>query len=119
MQITESLFLAYCQCPYKAFLKSKGEVGEVVDYEVIQKEADARFREQAIERLLQSHAESHVSREPASLRLAVKEDARLIIGARVEAQEWLSRSMFSNGLSIVMTTSDRSTYQLVFPTSTS
>ena len=68
MQITESLFVAYCQCPYKAFLKSKGEVGEVVDYEVIQKEADARFRDQAIERLLRSHAESQVSREPPSLR---------------------------------------------------
>ena len=81
MQITESLFVAYCQCPYKAFLKSKGEVGEVVDYEVIQKEADARFRDEAIERLLRSHAESQVSREPASLRLAVKEGVRLILGA--------------------------------------
>ena len=85
MQITENLFVAYCQCPYKAFLKSKGEVGEVVDYEVIQKEADARFRDQAIERLLRSHTESQVSREPPSLRLAVKEGAMLILGARVEA----------------------------------
>ena len=67
-------------------MKSKGEVGEVVDYEAIQTEADARFREAAIERLLRSHTESQVSREPASLRLAVKEGARLILGARVEAQ---------------------------------
>ena len=86
MQITEGLFVAYCQCPYKAFLKSKGEVGEVVDYEVIQKEADARFKEHAIDRLLKNHVESQISREPASLRLAAKEGARLIIGARVEAQ---------------------------------
>src|SRR5208337_2609843 len=86
MQITESLFVAYCHCAYKGFLKSKGEVGEVVDYEAIQTEADARFREPAIERLLRSHTESQVSREPASLRLAVKEGARLILGARVEAQ---------------------------------
>ena len=85
MQITESLFVAYCQCPYKGFLKSKGEVGEVVDYEVIQNEADSRFRDVAIERLLRSHTESQVSREPSSLRLAVKEGARLILGARVEA----------------------------------
>ena len=35
---------------YKGFLKSKGEVGEVVDYEAIQTEADARFREVAVER---------------------------------------------------------------------
>ena len=39
MHITENLFVAYCQCPYKAFLKSKGEVGQIVDYEVIQKQA--------------------------------------------------------------------------------
>ena len=86
MQITESLFVAYCHCPFKAFLKFKGEVGEVVDYEAIQIEADARFREAAIERLLRSHAESQVSREPPSLVLAVKEGARLILGARVETQ---------------------------------
>src|SRR5271166_4964007 len=85
MQITESLFVAYCQCPYKASLKSKVEVGEVVDYEAIQKEADARFRDEAIERLLGSHAESQVSREPASLRFAVKEGVKLIVGATVEA----------------------------------
>ena len=30
--------------PYKAFLKSKGEVGQVVDYEAIQTEADAKFK---------------------------------------------------------------------------
>ena len=86
MQITESLFVAYCQCPYKASLKSKGEVGEVVDYEAIQKEADARFKDQAIERLLRSHAESPVSKEPPSLRLAVKAGVMLILGATVEAQ---------------------------------
>jgi hypothetical protein len=61
MQITESLFIAYCQCAYKGFLKSKGEVGEVVDYEAIQTEADARFREVAVERLLRSHTESQVT----------------------------------------------------------
>src|SRR5271157_5096555 len=86
MQITENLFVAYCQCPYKASLKSKGEVGEVVDYEVIQKEANAMFRDVAIERLLRSHTESQVTREPPSLVLAVKEGARLILGARVEVQ---------------------------------
>ena len=86
MQITESLFVAYCHCPFKAFLKFKGEVGKVVDYEAIQIEADARFRDEAIERLLRSHAESQVSREPASLRFAVKEGVMLILGARVEVQ---------------------------------
>jgi Transposase IS66 family len=44
MQITENLFVAYCHCAYNSFLKSKGEVGELVDYEVLQKQADARFK---------------------------------------------------------------------------
>ena len=67
--------------PYKAFLKSKGEVGEVVDYEVIQNEADARYRDEAIKRLLRNHAGSQVLREPPSLALAVKEGVKLILGA--------------------------------------
>ena len=51
MQITENLFLAYCQCPYKAFLKSKAEVRRIADYEVIQTKATARFKDQATLRL--------------------------------------------------------------------
>ena len=85
MQITDSLFVSYSQCTYKAFLKFKGEVGEVVDYEAIQTEADVRFREAAIERLLRSHTESQVVRDPPSLQLAVKEGVKLIVGATVEA----------------------------------
>ncbi len=85
MQITESLFLSYGQCAYKASLKSKGEAGEVVEYEAIQAEADARFRDEAIERLVRSHAESQVLSEPPSLGLAVEQGVTLILGATVEA----------------------------------
>ncbi len=85
MQITEILFVAYRQCTYKAFLKSKGEVGEPVDYDAIRKRAYARSRDEAIERPLKNHAESQVSREHASLRVAIKEGAGLIVGASVEA----------------------------------
>ena len=85
MQITDSLFLACCQCPYKAFLKSKGEVGKVLDYEAIQTEADARFREQALERLVASHAGGIILRDPPSLSAAVEEGASLILGATINA----------------------------------
>lgn len=119
MQITEKLFVAYCQCPYKAFLKSKGEVGETVDYEVIEKEADARCRDQAIERLLRSHTESQFIREPASLQLAIKAGFMLIFGARVEALGVASGVTFSNGKSIVTMTVERGTCRLFFPTGTS
>jgi predicted RecB family nuclease len=85
MQITENLFVGYVHCAYKAFLMSNGEVGKVADYEVIQKEANARFKDLAIERLLRSHNESQVAREPTSLRLAVKSGVTLIFGAKVNA----------------------------------
>jgi predicted RecB family nuclease len=85
MQITENLFVAYCHCPYKAFLKSKGDAGVIADYELVHKEADTRFKDKAIERLLRGHTESQVSREPTSLRLATKAGVTLILGARVEA----------------------------------
>jgi predicted RecB family nuclease len=87
MQITENLFAAYCHCPYKAFLKSKGDVGEVADYEVLQKEADARFKEHAIERLLRNHTESQVAKEPTSLRTSITAGFSLILGAAVEASD--------------------------------
>ena len=119
MQITESLFVAYCQCPYKAFLKSKGEVGQVVDYEAIQTEADAKFKNEAIERLLQSHTESEVAREPPSLKLAVKEGARLILGARVEVKDVALTFDLLERQSIVMTIGEWSTCRSRSPTGTS
>ena len=72
MQITDSLFLACCKCPYKAFLKSKGEAGKILEYEAIQTEADAQFREQAVERLVATHAGGIVLRDPPSLTAAVE-----------------------------------------------
>ena len=44
----------------------------------------ARFRDEAIERLLRSQAESQVLREPSSLKPAVKQGFNLILGASVE-----------------------------------
>src|SRR5262245_6047183 len=85
MRTPESLLLAHCQCAYKALLKFKGEVGEVVDYEAIQTEADARFRDEAIQRLVRNHAGSQVLRDPPSLGLAVKQSVGLIVDAGVEA----------------------------------
>jgi len=85
MPITESLFLAYCQCPYKAFLTSKGEVGVLTEYEVIQNQANARFRVEAVERLLRSQPNSQVLMQPPSLAVAIKTGVRMILGAGVEA----------------------------------
>jgi hypothetical protein len=85
MPLTESLFLAYCQCAYKAFLKSKGELGEPIDYELIQTQADASFKDEAIMRLVQSQDGSQILREPASLKSAIRQGFHLILGARFEA----------------------------------
>ena len=85
MPITENLFVAYCHCAYKAFLKSKSEVGEPCELERIQSIVDQRYKVDAIERLLRNHGENSVAREPASLRLAIGEGVGLILGASVEA----------------------------------
>src|SRR6478609_9093270 len=85
MQITDSLFLACCQCPFKAFLKSKGEVGKILDYEAIRTEADARFTQQAVERLVADHAGGIILRDPPTLSGAVEEGASLILGATINA----------------------------------
>ena len=85
MQITDSLFAAYCQCAYKAYLKSKGEVGDVTDLERIETDADERFRDEAIERPMRDHEGDSITREPVSLVHAVKGGGKAILGARVEA----------------------------------
>src|SRR5262245_49780841 len=85
MQITDSLFHACCLCPYKAFLQSKCEVGKVLEYEAIQAEADARFRELAIERLVATHTGGIILRDPPSLTAAIEQGAGLILGATVNA----------------------------------
>jgi predicted RecB family nuclease len=85
MQITENLFAAYCHCAYKAFVKSKAEVGEPVELERLQTVIDQRFKVGAIERLLRDHGENSIAREPSSLGLAVGEGVGLILGASVEA----------------------------------
>ena len=105
--------------PYKAFLKSKGEVGEVAELEQIQKDADARFKDEAIERLLRNHTESQVAREPASLGLAIKEGSRSFLEPGSKSRWLLSVRRFSNGLSIVTTTGEPSTCRSGSPTGTS
>ena len=120
MQITDSLFLACCQCPFKAFLKSKGEVGKVRDYEAIQTEADARFREQAVERLMATHAGGIILRDPPSLKVRIEEGAGLILGATINPPWTVStRSRFSNGSPFVVRTARRSMCRSVLLTRTS
>ena len=88
MQITDSLFLACCQCPYKAYLKSKGEVGTVLEYEAIQNQADARFVEQAVERPTATHAGGIILRDPPSLISAVEEGASASVSAHKTCNEF-------------------------------
>ena len=55
------------------------------DFEIIQKELDAKFRHEAIGRLLRENQGNRISREPTSLAQAVHEDSGLILDATVEA----------------------------------
>jgi predicted RecB family nuclease len=85
MSIDKATFTSFCQCGYKAYLRTTGVVGEHDGYEAVQAEADDKFRRCAIERLLGTSEGSRISRQTQDLALAIEEDHRLILGARVEA----------------------------------
>lgn len=50
--ISDSLFLDYLQCEYKAYLKLSGESGVRNDFEKVQDKKHAEYRQQAREHLL-------------------------------------------------------------------
>lgn len=84
MDIDKSIFSAFCQCRYKAFLKASKVVGEVAEYELLQRKTDDKFREEAIERMLRQNQGSRIIQQPPSLAVAVEEGHRLIFGAMAE-----------------------------------
>src|SRR5207237_5447309 len=85
MSIDKPIFLSYCHCAYKAFLKSTGAVGEVTEYELVQSEADDRFRRAAIDRRVHQDPGGRIIREPPTLTSAIEEGYELILGATAEA----------------------------------
>ena len=43
MEVTENLFRNFFQCPYKAHLLAKGDVGQKSEYEVFQDEVSKSY----------------------------------------------------------------------------
>ena len=83
MGIDKGIFTSFCHCKYKAFLKASEVVGEPAEYELVRREADEKFRVEAIERLLRQ-TEGGIARFPNSLPLAIEGDNALVLGAKVE-----------------------------------
>ena len=83
MSIDKGIFSSFCHCRYKAFLKTSEVVGEPAEYELVRREADERFRVEAIERLLRQ-TEGGIARFPTSLPLAIEGGNALVLGAKVE-----------------------------------
>jgi predicted RecB family nuclease len=84
MGMDKVIFSGSCHCKYKAFLKSSEVVGEPAEYELVQLEADDKYRVEAIERLLRL-TEGKIARHPISLPLVVEGGTALVLGAKVEA----------------------------------
>src|SRR5205823_4430302 len=61
-----------------------GVVGEPAEYELVQTEADDRYRVEAIERLLRQ-TDGEIARHPISLPLAIEGGNALVLGAKAEA----------------------------------
>jgi predicted RecB family nuclease len=67
MTINSDLFRNFVACNYKAFLKHTRVVVEPTETESLHTELDAKFRQAAIERLLQENQGERISRAPTSL----------------------------------------------------
>jgi predicted RecB family nuclease len=85
MGIDKATFISFCQCGYKAYLRTTGVVGDRDGYEAVLAEADDKFRRDAIEWFLRRSEGSRTSRQTPDLASAIEEGRRLILGARVEA----------------------------------
>jgi predicted RecB family nuclease len=83
MGLDKNIFISFCHCNYKAFLMTGGVIGEPPEYELVQTEADDRFKGEAIERLLRQTI-GEIARFPLSLLLAIEAGDTLVLGARVE-----------------------------------
>src|SRR4051794_130434 len=83
MGIDKGIFSGFCHCKYKAFLKASEVIGEPAEYELVQTEADEKYRVEAIERLLRQ-ADGEIARHPISLPLAIEGGNALMLGAKVE-----------------------------------
>jgi hypothetical protein len=66
--ITDDIFAAFLKCQYKAYLKLRGETGQVSDFERVQARVATEYRRAAPGALQRSRGAGAVVREPPSLQ---------------------------------------------------
>jgi predicted RecB family nuclease len=76
--LTDDLFGAFLKCPYKAYLKLRGETGERSDYERTQCRRSAEYRVAATSYLLAKLTGAAVIQSPPSLPDAIQSGVSLI-----------------------------------------
>ena len=81
MRDTTALFSDYLSCPYKAFLKLKGEVGEVSAYEKFQLSLNAEQHKRATAFLSANHPTSDIVKSPTSVQAALRSHGQLFVDA--------------------------------------
>jgi predicted RecB family nuclease len=81
--LTDGIFAAFLKCPYKAYLKLEGRVGEPSDYEQMQARLATEYRRAARQEVLRAYELGSVMVSPPSLNDAVRHRPALILDAVV------------------------------------
>ena len=81
--ITDDIFAAFHKCPYKAYLKLRGETGQVSDFARVQARVATEYRRVVPGTLQRSHGAGEVVHEPPSLPDALRAGAGLILDVAV------------------------------------
>ncbi|MCX7420000.1 MAG: TM0106 family RecB-like putative nuclease [Planctomycetia bacterium] len=76
---TTTLLIDYLNCRYKALLKLRDEIGEPTAWQEVQSLLKTEYRRLSQDHLSSQHSENEVLRSPASLRVACRSRASLIL----------------------------------------
>src|SRR5262249_26987591 len=85
LMIDANAFECFVHCWYKAYLKAAGVLGEVTEYESVPSQANARFKESALDRLLVQNKDEQIAFRPRSMAAGIRGRSKLIQRATVEA----------------------------------
>src|ERR1700722_8450874 len=83
VSLTDDIFTASMKCQYKAYLKLRGSIGVVSDYERLQARLAEEYRHAAWQMILRTHPLDMAVRSPPSLLAAIQSGATLILNAAI------------------------------------
>ncbi len=83
-KLTNTIFESRLDCKYKAYLRFRGETGEMCDYEHLQTEARMAAQTAVIEKLLSQHAPNDVLQDVFLSTSVLKKGAKFLLNANLE-----------------------------------